>query len=75
MMRTLVEVTVLTGIEMNELQKEVAGALYWLRMLIMAVTEARPFALLALSSFSGLGAHRADPHKVKRENTVKLFMT
>ena len=71
----MVEVTVLIGIETNELQKDIAGALCLLIMLMMTETEVHVLALLTLSSFSGLGAPRTKPQNAIKENPVKCFMT
>ena len=73
-MRTFVEVTVLIGIEMNELQKEVAEASYWLRMLMMTVTALHSFTLLISRSFPGIGALRADPPSASQERMGKDLM-
>lgn len=71
---TFVEVTVFTGIEMNELQNEVAEALCWLRLLMMAVTELHWFGLLLTSSFSSFGALSTEPHRARKTSTLKYFI-
>ena len=55
---------------MNELQKEVAEALYWLRILIMTVTALHSSTPLILRSFSGAGAPRADPLRARTRERV-----
>ena len=45
--RTFTKVEVLTGIEMKELQKEMADALYWLRTLTTEVTSLHLFESVA----------------------------
>lgn len=55
---------------MKELQKEVAEALYWLRILIMTVTALHSSTSLILRSFSGAGALRADPLRARTKQRV-----
>lgn len=71
---TFVEVTVFTGTEMNERQNEVAEALCWLRMLMMAVTDLHWLEVLLISSFSDFGALSAEPHSARKTSALECFM-
>ena len=62
---TVAEVTVFNGIDMKELQKDVAGAWIWLRILIITVTGLQTSTLLIARSFSWAGAPRAGLLKAK----------
>ena len=73
-MRTFVEVTVLIGIELNELQNEVAEALYWLRMPMMTVTALHSSTLPISRSFPGFDALSAEPPSVSQERIAKDLM-
>ena len=73
---TVAEVTVFSGIDMNELQKDVAGAWIWLRMLTMIVTGLHTSTLLISRPFSRAGAPRAGLLKAKtRGKVVNSHMT
>ena len=61
----MAEVTVFSGIDMKELQKDVAGAWSWLRILIITVTGLHTSTLLIARSFSWAGAPRANLLKAK----------
>ena len=63
------EVAVFTGIDMKELQKDVAGALIWLRILMMTVTGLHTSTLLTSRAFSwAVGTPRAGPVKARTRN-------
>ena len=55
---------------MKELQKEVAEALYWLRILIMTVMALHSSTFLTFRSFSGAGALSVEPLRAKRKDRV-----
>lgn len=60
---------------MKELQKDVAGALYWLSTLMMTVTALHSSTFLILRSFSGDGALSANRFSTnKRDRTVKTLI-
>ena len=59
---------------MNELQKEVAEALYWLRMLTMTVTALHSFTLLISRSFPRCGVPSAEPLGASQERIAKDLM-
>ena len=59
---------------MNELQNDVAGALCWLRILMIAATDLHWLALLILSSFPDLGASSAEPPMTRRQRIMQTFM-
>ena len=72
---TVAEVTVFSVIDMKELQKDVAGAWIWLRILIITVTGLHTSTLLISRSFSWAGAPRAGLLKAKtREKGVNTLM-
>lgn len=59
---------------MYELQNEVAEALCWLRMLMMAVTDLHWSELLLTSSFSDFGALSTELDSARMANTMEYFM-
>jgi hypothetical protein len=69
-----VEVAVLTGIERNELQNEVAGALYWLRILMMAVTALHSSRLLMSRCGPEFGALKVELSSARSGKSVDNFI-
>ena len=59
---------------MNELQNEVAEALYWLRMLMITVTAPQSFGLLILRSLSRLGEPNAAWYDTSRESKASCLI-
>lgn len=60
---TTTEVVVLTGIEMNELQNEMAEALYWFRTLTIEVTSSHLFESVA--EVEALSTEQLNARRVK----------
>ena len=71
----MAEVIVFSGMDIKELQKDVAGAWIWLRILIMTVTGLHTSTLLISRSLSWAGAPRDGLLKAKiREKEVNTLM-